>query len=198
MAIAEKLTTIAENIPKVFEAGKDAEHKEFWDGVTNSGTRTSWRYACAGYGWTDETFKPPETIFPQDARYMFQNSAVTSIDETQVDFTNATDMRDAFSYCEFLVNLKLKINGNKTFNANTFVGCTALTNLTIIGTIQSNNFNVQWSENLTHDSLMSIINALADKTGVSGSWTVTLGDVNIAKLTDAEQQIAHQKGWNIS
>lgn len=198
MSVADKYTTLnTEKIPQVYEAGKHDEYIDFWNEVSNGGTRTAWRYAFAGYGWTGKNFNPPETICPLDARYMFQNSAVTSIDETQVDFTNTTEMRDAFNSCESLVSLRLKISGNKTFNANTFTGCEALTNLTIIGTIESNNFNVQWSENLTHDSLLSILNALVDKTGVSGTWTVTLGATNIAKLTADEQKIAENKGWVI-
>ena len=31
MSIAEKLTKVAENVPKVYEAGKKDEHDKFWD-----------------------------------------------------------------------------------------------------------------------------------------------------------------------
>jgi hypothetical protein len=213
MSIADKLTTIAENVPRVYEAGKTdgkqegftdgyeagkkAEYDAFWDTYTKSGSRTDYRYAFAGDGWIDDLFNPPFVIYPTLARYMFYSTEITEITEKQVDFSQTSDMRDAFSTCDKLATLVLKISGSKTFNANTFVDCKALTNLSIIGTIESNNFNVQWSTNLTHDSLMSIIEALVDKRGVSGTWTVTLGATNIAKLTADEQKIAENKGWNL-
>lgn len=56
MSIADKLTTIAENEQKVFEAGKQAEYDSFWDFVTQNGTRTIYRYAFAGASWNAETF----------------------------------------------------------------------------------------------------------------------------------------------
>ena len=40
MSIAEKLTTVAENVPKVYEAGKKAEYDAFWDKYQNNGKRT--------------------------------------------------------------------------------------------------------------------------------------------------------------
>ena len=183
--------------PETYEAGKNAEYMRFWNIYTQNGSRVEYRYAFAERGWIDELFKPPVVLCPVYARYMFLTSKITSITDAQVDFTKTSDMRDTFDACDVLETLVLKISGSKTFSANTFRDCSALTNLTIIGTIESNNFNVQWSENLTHDSLMSIINALVDKTDASGTWTVTLGDVNISKLTDAEQLIAQEKGWNL-
>ena len=92
---------------------------------------------------------------------------------------------------------KLIVNENITYT-NWFLN-TNLENLTIEGVIGQNGFNVQWSTRMTHDSLMSIINALQDKSvDTSGTtWTVTLGAENIAKLTDEEQQIARDKGWVI-
>lgn len=71
-----------------------------------------------------------------------------------------------------------------------------LQNLTIEGTIGQDGFNVSYCP-LTHDSLMSIINAL--KTFTDGTTkTVTLGATNIAKLTDAEKAVATQKGWTLA
>lgn len=93
----------------------------------------------------------------------------------------------------------IKPDGSQTF-ANAFYDCGALENLTIEGVIGQNGFNVQWSTKLSHDSLMSILNALADKsTDTSGTqWIVTIGTENLAKLTDAEKRIAFQKGWDLA
>ena len=202
MTRAEKLATIAENTPKIYEKGKSDEHKAFWNEVGNNGTRTSWRYAFAGYGWTDTNFKPPQTITPSDARYMFQNSSIAHIDETQVDFTTTTEMRDAFNSCVSLESLSLKISGNKTFNTSTFLDCLALTNLTIIGTIQSANFNLQYSPALSKDSIISVVNALSSSTS---GLTVTLSSVAVANAfedgTSSQEWlnlIATKTNWTIS
>ena len=221
MSIADKLTTVAENVPKVYEAGKNAEYEAFWKTYTNNGNRTYWRYGFAEQGWKDEIFNPPEGLVkPTDARAMFQNSFVTKVTKKQVDFSIATTMRDVFNSsklteceisavkcanlyttfnaCEVLETLSLDVSEITGYN-NTFSECAALKNLTINGVIALNGFNVQWSVNLTHDSLMSIINALADKSAdTSGTvWTVTLGETNIAKLTADEQNIAINKGWEL-
>ena len=37
MSIAEKLTAIAENVPKVYEAGQKSEYDRFWDAYQNNG-----------------------------------------------------------------------------------------------------------------------------------------------------------------
>ena len=58
MSKAEKLTTIAENEQKVFEAGKQAEYDRFWDSYQENGNKTNYLYAFAGKGWNNETFKP--------------------------------------------------------------------------------------------------------------------------------------------
>jgi len=82
-----------------------------------------------------------------------------------------------------------------TGSSGTFYHCYALKNLVIDGVIGKNNFNVSDCTLLTHDSLMSIINALEDKTGTSGTWTITLGEANLAKLSEEEIGIAEEKGW---
>lgn len=57
MSISEKLTTIAENQEKVFDAGKEAQEKEFFDDfLYNADSAFSYRFA--GAGWTAKTFQP--------------------------------------------------------------------------------------------------------------------------------------------
>lgn len=64
---------------------------------------------------------------------------------------------------------------------------------------------VKFSEcvNLTHDSLVNILNALydyvnGDLDGSGKDKTLTLGTTNLAKLTNAEKAIATQKGWTLA
>ncbi|MBQ9096942.1 MAG: hypothetical protein IJY55_00920, partial [Clostridia bacterium] len=64
--------------------------------------------------------------------------------------------------------------------------------------IAGTNFNISRHNNLTFDSLVSIILALKDYSGTSTTKTVTLGATNLAKLTDSEKAIATQKGWTLA
>lgn len=89
MSIAEKLTQIAENESKVFEAGKaegkQAEYDAFWDAYQDNGNRTDYQYAFAGLCWDDVTFKPKYDIVTKtgySGQYMFWNSRINNIAET--------------------------------------------------------------------------------------------------------------------
>lgn len=77
-----------------------------------------------------------------------------------------------------------------------FYNAKSLKNVTFEGVIGSSGFNFTQSTLLTHDSIMSVINALETKT--SGTWTVTFGTTNLAKLTAAEKKIATDKGWTLA
>lgn len=89
MNIAEKLETIAENLPKIFEAGK-AQGGDLWDGFQEKGARTDYYYGFAGSWWTDENFKPKYPVRPTKAGYLFINSQITDIREAQIDFSGLT------------------------------------------------------------------------------------------------------------
>ena len=55
------------------------------------------------------------------------------------------------------------------------------------------------NKNITHDSLMNIINNLYDiKTKGVKQQQLVLGTTNLAKLTAEEIAIATEKGWTIS
>ena len=63
MSVAKKLTTVAQNMSKVYAAGKEAgvqsEYDRFWDAFQDYGKRTSYSYAFAGgLNWTKEHFRP--------------------------------------------------------------------------------------------------------------------------------------------
>lgn len=119
-----------------------------------------------------------------------------------IDTRNANSLGSLFTGCSSLETidlLLLKEDGSQTLTS-VLSYCGELKNLEIEGVIGQNGFNVQWSNKLTHDSLMSIINALQDKSAdTSGTeWVVTIGTTNLAKLTDAEKAIATQKGWSLA
>lgn len=80
MSIAEKLLEVAENVPKVFEAGKQAEYDSFWDKFQANGTRTNYDYVFAGNCWNAQNFKPKYDIVPESGVSMFRYWRATSFD----------------------------------------------------------------------------------------------------------------------
>lgn len=211
MSIAEKLTAIAENEQKVFDAGKKAEYDRFWDSFQNNGNRLNYNSAFSlgtvwsQGGWDDNIYNPkyPITVTGQNnlsnTFYYAEKISDTKVEISVGQLGNGAqtgNMVSTFHGAKGLVTIrKLTVDETVVFSG-TFFGCSSLENLTMAGTIGQNGFNVSESTKLTHDSLMSILNCLEAKT--SGTWTVTLGTENLAKLTDAEKAIATEKGWTLA
>lgn len=130
-------------------------------------------------------------------------------DIPMLDFRNAKRDPDnsglfnsMFSGCKNLRTIRgiyIREDGTSGYNS-AFNNCSSLENITFYGVIGRNGLDLHWSTKLTHDSLMSIINALADYSeDASGTiWTVTFGTTNLAKLTNSEKAIATQKGWTLA
>jgi len=108
MTLAEKLAAIAENEPKVYEAGKRAEQDAFWDSYAANAV-SGWVYRFAGYGWNDNTFKPKKNITiieygSRQANYMFAQNQCTNIEKAFIDngvtlnTRNAMNLENMFYY----------------------------------------------------------------------------------------------------
>lgn len=84
--------------------------------------------------------------------------------------------------------------------SSTFTLATGLENIVIGSEITQSGMRLENCTKLTHDSLMSFINALADYSAdTSGTaYKLTLGATNLAKLTDEEKMIMTNKGWQYS
>ena len=106
MSIAEKLTTVAENVPKVYEAGEKAGKKtaydEFWDSYQESGTRTDYVAGFGGRGWNDKTFKPKYDITPIYAENLFQNAQISNLKQALIDCGVELDMSNVYQAQYFL------------------------------------------------------------------------------------------------
>lgn len=129
----------------------------------------------------------------------FCDSHITAV--PTIDTRSAAALTNIFYNATALKTVEkliLKDDGSQTFSSSTFYGCGQLENIVIEGTIGQNGISVSSNTKLTHDSLMSIINALKDYSGTGTTHTVTLGATNLAKLTAAEKQIATGKGWTLA
>lgn len=115
----------------------------------------------------------------------------------ELDTSQGTSFTSMFYLCQRLVTIgKLnftKATGNLTSVLNQ---CSSLKNITLEGTVKQN-ITFSSSAPLTHESLMSILNALYDFSDTTTTKTLTIGSKNIAKLTDSELEIATNKGWTI-
>ena len=101
MSIAEKLTTIAENQQKVYDAGKTYQNNELWKAITADGTRTIYGDAFRYQQWDKNNFLPTYDIKPTNASMMFR-SVDPGSDELQVDMEELEQkqgIRFDFSNC---------------------------------------------------------------------------------------------------
>ena len=131
----------------------------------------------------------------KNVSYMFYCSGVTRI--PSLDFSSVSNMSSVFTSCSFLETIdEIIVSSTTPAFRDAFTGCSNLKNLTITGELAKSGSNFAPCTELTHYSLMSIINAL--KTYTSGTYTINLGSTNLAKLTDAEKAIATQKGWTLA
>ena len=75
--------------------------------------------------------------------------------------------------------------------------CPELENITFNGVIKISGVDLSQCTKLTHDSLMSAINALYDyaSEGITGIFKLILGAANLDKLADEVKLIATNKGW---
>ena len=210
-----------------YDEGYSQAESDFWDGVQNYGNRTDYEYAFSDWGaeYIRPKYKVVPTtrnlgIFRRcdklkkiESRYFdlsqasVQQTASTgghyntflycsALEEIEDIGLQAGGYFSTFDSCDKLVTIAvLRVQEDTGANNRAFY-CRALENITIEGTIGQSGFNFQLCSKLTHDSLMSIINALQTKT--SGTWTLTLGADNLAKLTDAEKAIATEKGWTLA
>ena len=114
MSIAEKLNTIANNQSKVYDAGKKAEHDDFWDNNQDYGNREDYTRGYNGNGkcWNKYNFYPKHAMRPTLAEYMFyawEDAETQDLNLTQrlidcnapLDTSNATQMSAMFAYGKF-------------------------------------------------------------------------------------------------
>lgn len=144
---------------------------------------------------TGESLKGLDTSNGTNFGNMFYNcTSLTTV--PQLNTSRGTNFYEMFENCRSLTTIELTsfISSSYIFNS-----CQALENLTVTGTITVNNdyLNLSYSTKLTVESLMSVINALSDNTGGT-KYTVTLGETNLAKLTDEQKQIAIDKNYTLA
>ncbi len=102
---------------------------------------------------------------------------------------------DAFTRSGLVnVNLPTSLTSVST---NAFRSCTKLEFVTLEQGFNANNLNLSASNLYTAETIVSWIEALADRTGQS-TYILTIGSTNIAKLTEEQIAIATNKNWTLA
>lgn len=202
--------------------GKQAEYDAFWDTFQDSGNRAYYQYSFAGAGWTPDNFKPKYDMAPVFAGSMFSSAtkltgslpAMLEAAGVTLTFEKATSVAGIFTGCALSEIGELDLDGSNSIGAifqncsnlvtvkklkvrdmsgsSGFLKCSKLQNIIIEGNITGST-NLSQCPLLTHDSIMSFVNALTETT--STGKKLTLGSENIAKLTAEELSQIEAKGW---
>ena len=128
-----------------------------------------------------------------------------------INTSNVTNMSEMFYGCFELETLQKlncsnveRINGvvnncNKLQNIGGFENLGQAYKTTMAANYYYYKLELSFSNNLTHDSLMNVINNLYDiKTKGCNPQSLVLGSTNISKLSAEEIQIATDKGFNVN
>lgn len=116
-----------------------------------------------------------------------------------VDCSSATKLDYAFYLASSLQKIdKLILHEGITSYSVCFGNTSLLKEITVEGTIAGTDIVLSAHTGLTHDSIMSFINALKDYSGTSTTKTITFGAANLAKLSAGEKAVATQKGWTLA
>ena len=151
-----------------------------------------------------------------DTAEMFYNCS-SLVEAPELNTSSVENMGSMFSGCNNLKTVPKYECGEVSYIYGNFNSCNLLENvggLVDLGkgyTSQNNNstgckLKLDKCNNLTHDSLMNIINNLYDLNltydvangGTLYSQNLILGSTNMAKLTADEIAIATNKGWNVT
>lgn len=197
MNIADKLTTIAENQEKVFEAGKKSQYDEFWDIYQNYGNYTAYSYAFANNRFDENTYNPKYRIYCiiSSSGSILTNtfSSNTKIKDTKVPILAGTSnenkqctLNNTFIDCTNLETIRELYLIRTVISQYCFSRCTSLKNLTITGEIIQN----AWFSTcpLSLESAKSVMYHLTDYSGTeyNGTYTVYFSSTTLGYLDNDE------------
>ena len=132
-----------------------------------------------------------DTSRANDMNHMFYGCTnLTTIPE--LDTSSVTNMNAMFYDCRNLTTIPALDASNVTSMDNIFYNCSKLTEIHMRGIKEG--FDIHFSTLFTREALVEILNNLAR---LSYSRALTMGETNLAKLTEEDKKIATDKGWRL-
>lgn len=200
MSIADKLTQIAENEQRVFDAGKKAEHDHFWDVFQQYGERTNYQQGFFAFRNT-ANFYPKYDVAPTGNAMSMMMYFGISDDEpidlaarleecgVRLDMSKVTNMQQAF-YWRLGVTRLPEISMESATNAQSCI-CNNIHLVTIDKIIFSND-----GTQPSHDSVLATNPNLQNVTveGVIGKSLNLFGTYNLS-ADSMKSIILHLKNY---
>lgn len=119
---------------------------------------------------------------------------------TKLFFVNCKNItsigNSVFWRCSSLTTVELP-DSLTSIGQDVFYGCASLTDVTIKIGFNCNNLNLSASNRYTTETIVSWLEALADRTGQT-AYKLTIGTTNLAKLTAEQKAIATNKNWTLA
>lgn len=102
----------------------------------------------------------------------------------------------SFSGCNSLKKINIPSSLGDT-GVDPFERCTSLTDVTLDDGFNADNLNLSASTKYSRETIVSWLNALADRTGQT-AYKLTIGATNLKKLTEEDIAIATAKNWTLA
>ena len=132
-----------------------------------------------------------DTSRANDMNHMFDGCTnLTTIPE--LDTSSVTNMSSMFYNCGNLTTIPALDASSVTSMDYIFYNCSKLTEIHMRGI--KTGFDIHYSTLFTREALVEILNNLAR---LSSSRALTMGETNLAKLTEEDKKIATDKGWRL-
>ena len=133
----------------------------------------------------------------------FNCSSLTNLDLSNFGTSQVTNMSFMFFNCSSLTNLDLSSfdTSQVTGMYEMFDGCSSLTSLTLGVNWASNNSIYSFDLSscpLTKESVLDVLNKLADRTATTNKPILKLKSTVKALLSEDEIKIATDKGWTVA
>ena len=150
--------------------------------------------------FTDLKFKRLQTIEFLDCDFkLFQNyicQGLLSLTSIKLPDTLMSIGTSAFYQCPNLTSINFP-NTLTSIDSSAFQNCRGLVDVTLANGFNCNNLDLSSSTKFTRETIVSWLNALADRTGLT-AYKLTIGATNLAKLTEEDILIATNKNWTLA
>ncbi|MBQ7097008.1 MAG: hypothetical protein IJN96_02945 [Clostridia bacterium] len=185
------LDDMATEIPEVYEAGKDAQYNEFWDGFQQKGLRNDYAYACRY--WDFEYIRPRHKVVPTAggmAQIFLRCSNLKKVESKYFDFSKlptptgaSTGNYYTFQFCSNLEEIEdIKMRGE--YYSGTFHSCEKLHTIARLKILETTAFSANPFFNC-YELANITIDGIIGTNGFDVHWSTKLSRNSILSILEA-------------